>query len=95
MREMEKSIIKLKNNQKTFLPKPYRRNSRFKSLVHKSNSSVGNKWIHGETRKNQLKYYNKIRQHEVDFRIDGLNTLRYKLVKEKENKKVKQISVEL
>ena len=88
-------IIKLKNNQKTFLPKPYRRNSRFKSLVHKSNSSVGNKWIHGETRKNQLKYYNKIRQHEVDFRIDGLNTLRYKLVKEKENKKVKQISVEL
>jgi len=89
-------IVKLKNNKKTFLPKPFRRNSRFKSLKHDSNSSVGNKWVHRETRINQLKYYNEVRQHEVDFRIDGLNTLRYKLVKEKDtNKKVKQISVEL
>ena len=88
-------LYKLNQTFKTFLPKPYRRNSRFKSLKHDSNSSIGNKWVHQQTRINQLKYYNEVRQHEVDFRIDGLNTLRYKLVKEKDNKKVKQISVEL
>lgn len=89
-------LYKLNQTFKTFLPKPFRRNSRFKSLKHDSNSSIGNKWVHQETRINQLKYYNEVRQHEVDFRIDGLNTLRYKLVKEKDtNKKVKQISVEL
>ena len=89
-------LYKLNQTFKTFLPKPFRRNSRFKSLKHDSNSSIGNKWVHQETRINQLKYYNEVRQHEVDFRIDGLNTLRYKLVKEKDtNKKVKQILVEL
>ena len=66
----------------TFLPKPYRRNSRFKSLKHKSNSSNGNKWVHMETRKNQLKYYNDVRHDLIDFRIDGLNTLRYKNISE-------------
>ena len=66
----------------TFLPKPYRRDSRFKSLKHKSNSSNGNKWVHMETRKNQLKYYNDVRHDLIDFRIDGLNTLRYKNISE-------------
>jgi len=66
----------------TFLPKPHRRNSRFKSLKHKSNASIGNKWVHRETRKNQLKYYNDVRHDLIDFRIDGLNTLRYKNISE-------------
>ena len=89
-------LYKLNQSFKTFLPKPYRRNSRFKSLKHDSNSSIGNKWVHQKTRINQLKYYNEVRQHQVNFRIDGLNTLMYDLKKEKDtNKKVKQISVEL
>ena len=33
--------------------------------------------MHDETRKNQLKYYNKVRTGIVDYHIDGLNTLRY------------------
>lgn len=70
-------LYKENKSFKTFLPKPHRRNSRFISLNHKSNSSIGNKWIHKETRKNQIKYYNEVRQDFVDFRIDGLNTLRY------------------
>lgn len=89
-------LYKLNQSFKTFLPKPYRRNSRFKSLKHDSNSSIGTKWVHQETRINQLKYYNEVRQHQVNFRIDGLNTLMYNLKKEKDkSKKVKQISVEL
>ena len=89
-------LYKLNQSFKTFLPKPYRRNSRFKSLKHESNSSIGNKWVHQETRINQLKYYNEVRQHQVNFRIDGLNTLMYDLNKEKDrNRKVKQVSVNL
>ena len=88
-------LHKLNQSFKTFLPKPYRRNSRFKSLKHDSNSSVGNKWVHQETRINQLKYYNEVRQHGVNFRIDGLNTLMYNEIKNKNTKLVNKISVEL
>ena len=63
---------------KSFLPKPYRRNSRFKSLEHKTNASIGNKWVHLETRKNQIRYYNDIRQDFDNYKIEGLNTLRFK-----------------
>jgi hypothetical protein len=70
-------LEKLNQSFKTFLPKPHRRESKFKSLKHKSNSSVGNRWVHSETRKNQLKYYNEVRTGILDYHIDGLNTLRY------------------
>jgi hypothetical protein len=89
-------LYKDRQSFKTFLPKPFRRNSRFKSLKHKSNSSIGNKWIHDETRKNQLKYYNEVRQDIVEFRIDGLNTLRYNKIKEESiSSKTTKISVQL
>ena len=80
---------------KTFLPKPYRRESRFQSLKHKTNSSIGNKWVHQETRRNQIKYYNEVKQDLVDFRIDGLNTLRFNEVSKEENNLVTKISIEL
>ena len=93
-----KNVYLYKQNQsfKTYLPKPFRRNSRFKSLKHDSNSSIGNKWVHQETRINQLKYYNEVRQHQVNFRIDGLNTLIYDVVKNtNKNKKLTKITVKL
>ena len=80
---------------KTFQPKPHRRNSRFKSILHKSNSSKGNKWVHKETRKNQIKYYNKVREGIDDFRIEGLNTLRFEEVKKEVSELVTKISIEL
>lgn len=88
-------LYKENKSFKTFLPKPYRRNCRFKSLTHKSNSSVGNKWVHKETRKNQIRYYNEVRQDLIDFRIDGINTLRYKELNKEEKNQVTKISVEL
>ena len=89
------SIIKLNQSFSTFQPKPFRRNGRFKSLQHKSNSSIGNSWIHSETRKNQLKYYNEVMENIDNFRIDGLNTLRYKLININDNTSHTIISVEL
>lgn len=80
---------------KTFLPIPYRRNSRFKSLKHKSNSSIGNKWVHLETRKNQIRYYNEVRKDFHNFRIDGLNTLRFKEIGKVSDENITKIFVEL
>ena len=88
-------LYKTNESFKTFLPKPYRRESRFKSLKHKSNSSIGNKWIHKETRKNQLKFYNEVRNDIDDFRIDGINTLRFKEIKKEKKDLVSKISIEL
>ena len=91
------NIYLYKDNQsfKTFLPKPYRRESRFISLKHKTNSSFGNKWIHKETRRNQVKYYNEVKNNIDDFRIDGLNTLRFREVKKEVKNLVNKISIEL
>ncbi len=88
-------LYKSRESFKTFLPKPHRRNSRFKSLKHKTNSSIGNKWVHSETRKNQLRYYNEVRNDFYDFRIDGLNTLRFNEVSKEEKDLVTKISIEL
>jgi hypothetical protein len=51
--------------------------------------------VHNETRKNQLKYYNEVRTNIDDFRIDGINTLRFKETKKEENELVTKISIEL
>jgi len=88
-------LYKDKISYKSFLPKPHRRNSRFKSLKHKTNSSIGNKWVHSETRKNQLKYYNEVRNDFYDFRIDGLNTLRFDEINIEENNIITKISIQL
>ena len=89
-------LYKEKQSFTTFLPRPFRRDSRFKSLKHKSNSSVGNKWVHSETRKNQLRYYNEVRHNLIDFRIDGLNTVRFtNKLTESITSKTTKISVEL
>jgi len=77
-------IQKDKQSFVTYQPRPFRRNSRFLSLPHKSNSSKGNRWVHEETRKNQIKYYNDVRTDLIDFHIDGLNTLRYEILDEEQ-----------
>lgn len=88
-------LSKSKESFRTFLPKPFRRNGKFKSLIHPKNSSNQNRWIHHETRKNQIRYYNEVRQDIIDFRIDGLNTLRFKELEKEEIDKVTKIIVEL
>ena len=80
---------------KSYLPKPHRRESRFKSLKHKSNSSIGNKWIHSDTRKNQIRFYNEVRDDFDNYKIEGLNTLRFKEKKVSKNKLVNIIKISL
>ena len=88
-------LYKSVQSLKSFQPKPHRRNCRFTSLKHQKNSSEGFRWIHKSTRKNQLKFYNEVRDNFDNFRIDGLNTLRYKELKKEEKDLVTKISIEL
>tara|TARA_B110000459_G_scaffold158986_1_gene174342 strand:+ start:4190 stop:5533 length:1344 start_codon:yes stop_codon:yes gene_type:complete len=89
-------LYKTNESFNTFLPKPCRRNSRFKSLEHKTNSSIENKWVHAETRKNQIKYYNELRDDFTKIKEDGLNSLKYLYKEEIElSRKIKKISIEL
>jgi DNA mismatch repair ATPase MutS len=96
--KVEMNNIKLKTFKqsfKTFLPKPHRRDGKFKSLKHAKNSSIENRWVHSETRKNQIRFYNEVRNQFVDFRIDGLNTLRYNEISKEENGLVTKFKIEL
>ena len=88
-------IEKYNQSFKTYLPKPIRRDSRFVSLKHKSNSSIGNKWVHSETRKNQIKYYNEVRKDFIDSNIDGLNTCRFEEVEKNTKELVTKLSIKL
>ena len=57
---------------------PIRREGKFKTLKHSSNSTIGNKWVHSETRTNQERFYNEMKGNIVDLSIDGLNTCIFK-----------------
>ena len=56
---------------------PWRRKSKFKLLFHEDNGFYENKWIYTETRKNQIKFYNKVLSGKTNWRRDGVDTLRY------------------
>ena len=88
-------LYKSKESFNTFLPKPHRRDSRFKSLKHESNSSIGNKWVHQETRRNQIRYYNDVRSGLLESKEDGISTLEYKILDTTQSNKTTQILVEL
>jgi len=63
---------------------PIRREGKFKTLKHSSNSTIGNKWVHSETRTNQERFYNEMKGNIVDLSIDGLNTCIFKEVERKD-----------
>ena len=48
------------------------------------NGFYENKWVYTETRKNQVRFYNKVLKGKTNWRRDGLDTLRYKLMSETE-----------
>ena len=70
---------------------PIRRKGQFKTLKHNSNSTIGNNWVHSETRNNQERFYNEMKGNIVDLSIDGLNTCVFKEVNREDitNKAVK------
>ena len=90
-------LLDLSDNRfETEIPIPIRREGKFKTLKHNSNSTIGNKWIHYETRKNQTRFYNEMKGTILNLNIDGLNTCRYtQLETEQLDDLVIKIKVEL
>ena len=62
------------------VPIPWRRESTFKLLPHADNGFYENKWTYTETRKNQLKFYNRVLKGKTNWRRDGIENLKYKVV---------------
>ena len=83
------------NKFETSIIVPIRREGKFKTLKHSSNSVNGNKWVHYETRKNQIRFYNEMKGRILDLGIDGLNTCRYTELNRIENDGVIHLKVEL
>ena len=63
----------------TTIPRPYRRKSRFKLLDHEDVGFSNNSWQDLNTRYNQLRFNNEVKNNWHDPSKDGLNSLDYKL----------------
>ena len=63
---------------------PNRRDGKFTCLEHEENGWSQTKFTHWETRENQLRFFNKVRQGLSDSTKDGLNTLRYEIINQEE-----------
>lgn len=72
---------------------PFRRNSLFKLLSHKTNSWNGNNWVHRETRINQLRFLNQIKTKIYDTDKDGLNNCMYQILNDISVKNYHHLSV--
>ena len=53
--------VELDASMKSSIPIPFRRDGKFLVLGHKNNSWTGMSWVNKETRKNQVRFFNKVR----------------------------------
>jgi len=77
------------------LPVPWRRESTFELLWHPDNGFYENKWTYTETRKNQVRFFNKVLKGLTNWKKDGIDKTEYHLMNEIKKKKVNYIYVEL
>jgi hypothetical protein len=78
--ELKKEKIEIPN---TILP--YRRNGRFKCLPHQTEGLIKvngiDKWAKGETTaKNEERYILQMQQGKIDYKSDGINSMKYELI---------------
>ena len=61
---------------------PSRRYSTFEVLKHKENGYKDGYWVNWASRENQMRYYEKIKEG-INLDSDGISTLRYKTISNK------------
>jgi hypothetical protein len=60
---------------------PFRRDGRFYCLSHTDEGYVNGRWAKGETTaRNEKRFVTEMQQRKIDYKNDGLNTLKYELV---------------
>lgn len=82
-------------NFKSSVPAPVRRKGVFKELYHDSNASINKSWVHKETRNNQIYFNNFVKQNQINFQEEGLNSLSYKLLLTEDGLDYIKLSVEI
>ncbi len=63
---------------------PNRRDGKYTCLEHEENGWSQTKFTHWETRENQLRFFNKVRQGLTDPKKDGLSSLKYEVIHQEE-----------
>ena len=59
---------------------PNRRDGKFTCLEHEENGWNQTKFTHWETRENQLRFFNKVRNGIENLQNDGLSSLKYQII---------------
>jgi len=60
---------------------PYRKDGSFSCLPHADEGFVNGNWAKGETTaRNEKRFVTEMQQRKIDYKNDGLNTLKYELV---------------
>ena len=60
---------------------PFRKEGRFECLPHIDEGFIGGNWAKGETTaKNEKRFVTEMQQRKIDYKNDGMNTLKYNLV---------------
>lgn len=69
----------------TDMPIPHRREGMFECLPHEDEGLVNNKWAKGETTaRNERRFVTRMQKKMIDYKKDGLNSMKYELVSIKE-----------
>lgn len=73
------------NFEVTDMPIPHRREGMFECLPHDDEGLVDNKWAKGETTaKNERRFVTRMQKKMIDYKNDGINSMKYELVSTKE-----------
>jgi hypothetical protein len=60
---------------------PFRRDGRYECLPHVDEGFVNGKWAKGETTaRNEKRFVTEMQQGKIDYKNDGMNTLKYNLI---------------
>jgi hypothetical protein len=60
---------------------PFRREGRYECLPHVDEGFVNGKWAKGETTaRNEKRFVTEMQQGKIDYKNDGMNTLKYNLI---------------
>jgi hypothetical protein len=75
---------------------PYRREGKFECLPHVDEGFVDGKWVKGETTaRNERRFVTEMQQGKINYKNDGMNSLKYNLKDVYYNNNTKIINVEL
>jgi|TARA_R100000030_G_scaffold17197_3_gene11599 hypothetical protein len=75
--------------------KPFRRHSSFELQKHQRNGYFNGRWRTESTRLNQVHFYDQVANNKTNLQNDGLTTLHFELLSEKNTRNITHLKVNL